>query len=336
MSPLLVFLLAGASGSAATWAARGAARRVGFVAPPNPIVPQHTHPVAYLGGLGVMGGLVGGWVLGGFAAPEVSLLPAPLPAGPVIFGMLAFLGLGLVDDAVTLGPLTKLFGQTLAAALVAALGLAVPLTGNALLDAALAAGWIVVVVNACNILDVCDGLLGGVVVVGLLPVAFTVPALRGFALLIAGATLGFLFFNRPPASIFLGDAGSHLLGFLLAAVTIAGMAGLSLVPGVAWAGLVAAVPLFELAFVVVARARKGLAWWRGSPDHLALRLQAAGLSRLQTDLAAWTAALLAAALAVALPDLGALGRALATAGLLGAGAISWRFLLRHEVRPSRS
>lgn len=268
---------------AGTWAARWLALRLGFINHPNPIVAQHTKPVAYLGGVGVAIGALGGVCLdwtsaSGYSQPHVpSLLP----------GALMFLILGVLDDLFTFTPRSKFVLQLAAVAAVLALGAGATLTHNPFVDLLLSGLWILTLVNAVNFTDVCDGLVGGLAVVAFFVLSFLMPELRPPLLAIAGAAAGFLVFNRPPASVFLGDAGSHLIGFLFAALTLR---GISLRPEpsmLAAAVLVGGVPLFEAVFITVMRVRKGLPWWKGSPDHFALRLLARGLSRWQVDLLAW-------------------------------------------------
>jgi UDP-GlcNAc:undecaprenyl-phosphate GlcNAc-1-phosphate transferase len=181
--------------------------------------------------------------------------------------------------------------------------------------------------------DVCDGLVSGLSVIALLFV-FSRGSEITLPLIAAGALLGFLAFNRPPASIFLGDGGSLLLGFLVAASLISNPLGNE--PAnwklVAAGKLAVGVFLFEVALLVYARIRKGLPWWRGSPDHFSLRLQARGLTRWQTDALAWGAAILLCMVAYylpRLPDLLAAGAIILTILLL---ATAFQLLLRWEVR----
>ena len=277
----LVFPVAAVGAALATIGARALARRAGVVATPGSIVQQHTQAVPLLGGLGIAAGIALWAVVS--RAEGVSL--------PLLVGSATFLALGLVDD---LRPLTagrKLIAQIVAASAPVALGLTIPLSGNAGLDHALALLWVVVVVNAVNVTDVCDGLAVGLALVSFLGLtSFAEPALTPLCIAAAGACLGVLVFNSPPASIFLGEAGTALLGFLLAGVAIASMQAGSW-RDLASAALAVGVFLFEAVFLVAVRARRGVAWWRGSADHFSLRLQAAGLSRWQTDAVAWVAGL---------------------------------------------
>lgn len=320
------FVVGGVAGAVATMLARSFARRIGFVALPNAIVPQHRAPVPYLGGVGVaLGGGIAILLGGGSAWLSSARLLWCLP-------FLAFLILGLVDDANPFQPGRKFLLQLACAVLACLTGWVAPITGIPLLDGALSCAWIITVVNAVNVTDVCDGLVAGLGVTGLLALAVLVPDARELALIGAGACGGFLLLNRPPATIYLGDAGSHLIGSFLAAAGIACVQRWSVWPGLPCAALLTAVPLFEVLLLVTARRARGIPWWRGSPDHLALRLQAAGFSKWSTDALAWSAGGLLAVEAVVLPDWTNPTQVAALAATCAGAALCGRKLLGWEVR----
>jgi UDP-GlcNAc:undecaprenyl-phosphate GlcNAc-1-phosphate transferase len=328
----LLFVIAGLWGLLGTRIARALALRLGFVNHPNPIIPQHTRRVAYLGGLGVLIGIAGGLLFFcSLAAPACKMgsrWPITIPAA-------LFLALGVLDDRLRLSAKGKLALQLACAVVAVGVGLTRPFTGIALLDAVLSCLWIVLLVNAFNLTDVCDGLVAGLSVITFLFLAWLEPSVAVLAVAAAGACAGFLWLNFPPATIFLGDAGSHLLGFLAAALTLSMAPSLPAWPYVPVILLIMGVPLFELVFLTFVRLRKGLAWWRGSPDHFSLRLQAAGLSRLQTDLVAWTACAVLCAAAAAVQASAHWLQAAILAVELAALAICWRWLLNWEVRRER-
>jgi UDP-GlcNAc:undecaprenyl-phosphate GlcNAc-1-phosphate transferase len=291
-----------AFGLAGTWSARWLALRLDFLNHPNPIGAQHTKPVAYLGGVGLGIGVLGGVCLDWIGVFGYQWLHQP----GLLLGALAFLTIGVLDDRFAFAPRSKFLLQLVAVTIVLTLGAGATLTHILPVDLFLSGLWILTLVNAVNFTDVCDGLVGGLAVVAFLALSFLIPELQAPSLAIAGAAAGFLVLNRPPASIFLGDAGSHLVGFLLAALTLR---GISLRPEpsmLAAALLIAGVPLFEGVFITFMRIRKGLSWWKGSPDHFALRLQARGLSRWQVDLLAWTVGAGLGAVALLLTHVGAL------------------------------
>ena len=304
-------MLAGAAG---TFLILRLARRMGWMDPPNPLVPQHRVPVVRPGGVGLA---LGATTAVALLAPD-TLRSTMLP--------LAYLALGFADDRLRLRPATKLFLQVAIASLFAVFG-SMPGEWLGVL-------WIVMLVNAFNFLDVCDGLLAGLtaLVLGFWGLAHPGTALE--VLPVAGACVGFLVFNWPPAKIFLGDAGSHYLGAVVATVTLRGFAADPGPASVIEIALVTGIPLFELVFVTGIRIRKRLPWWRGSPDHVALRLQAAGLSRLQTDLAVWGVASVLLGTALALRGASLWGRASLLALIMVSGILAARILARWEVRAS--
>jgi len=314
-------------GTLGTMLMRALALRIGFVNHPNPLIPQHTRAIAYMGGIGVAIGIACGLAtlaaLGGVPPDWRLLLPAAL-----------FLALGVADDRVALGAGQKFGLQAVIAALAVALGAGAPLTGVPAIDAA--ASWLVMVVlvNAFNLTDVCDGLLASLGMVMFVALALLDARHAGSSIAIAAACLGFLFLNRPPARIFLGDAGSHLLGYLAAALSLQAARGVGApLPVMAAALAITGVPLFELVFLVVVRMRRGLPWWKGSPDHFSLRLQAAGFSRGRTDLIACAVAAAWAACGLRLPGSGALAATVLMVAMAAGAAGAAAYLLRHPVAP---
>jgi UDP-GlcNAc:undecaprenyl-phosphate GlcNAc-1-phosphate transferase len=152
---------------------------------------------------------------------------------------------------------------------------------------------VVTVTNAVNILDNMDGVATGVVAVAATGF-FAMAAFQGdyvvasFALALAGGSLGFLVHNFPPAKVFMGDAGSLMLGFLLAVLSLKLDAATphEIVRAVV-AVLAVGVPLFDLALVILARSRGGRPIFKGGLDHAAHRLSASGLSGRHVALAAY-------------------------------------------------
>ncbi len=158
--------------------------------------------------------------------------------------------------------------------------------------------WIVAVINSFNMLDNMDGLSGGVasIVAGSLAVVmFSTPGtaghpqwfVAGLLMVVVGALVGFLFHNRPPARIFMGDGGSYFVGFLIAVATLmATYANYgSSTPHAVFAPLCAmAVPLYDLTTVLWIRLREGRSPFQGDQSHFSHRLVALGLSRTQAVL----------------------------------------------------
>ena len=171
--------------------------------------------------------------------------------------------------------------------------------GISWLTGALSMIWIVGVINSFNMLDNMDGLSGGVAAIiaaSMAAVMLTTPEastsqpqyfVAALLLVVLGSLLGFLWHNHPPAKIFMGDAGSYLIGFLIAvAMLMATYAGnLSERPHAVFAPLCAmAVPMYDMTTVLWIRIREGRNPFAGDSSHFSHRLVALGLSRTQAVL----------------------------------------------------
>lgn len=195
---------------------------------------------------------------------------------------------GFWDDIFQLRARGKLFWQTVASALVLLSGLLSPLPKPTLLWAGLFLIWMIGLTNAFNLLDNMDGLAAGIAVISALCLAFVrlfAGDMPGCALMLmfAGSVSGFLVFNRNPASIFMGDAGSLFLGFFLGTASLVHV-GVSSSIGhrTVVALLVMAIPIFDVIFVSVARRLRGQPVSQGGTDHSSHRLVRRGLSEYQT------------------------------------------------------
>lgn len=299
--------------AAATAFVRGRARRRGFVDWPGGH-KAHDRPVALGGGIAITLALLLpmlGIVLATRAADAVlpaSMLEASFSLGErparlvdllggverkmpsalaILAGAIVLHVLGLVDDIRPLGPGVKMAAMAaVALALTAGFGVRAMDVLGPVPSVVLTALWIVGITNAFNFLDNMDGLSAGVAAIaasflagtGLLSGQLFVPAL---ALLLVGALLGFLLFNFPPASIFMGDSGSLVVGYFLAVLTILtsyyNPAHQTSPVGVLTPLLVLAVPLYDVASVVVVRLRAGASPFRGDRRHFSHRLVRRGL-----------------------------------------------------------
>lgn len=191
--------------------------------------------------------------------------------------------LGLFDDLKVLTPSVKLAGQIVAAIVAVKAGIMIRLTilpdwGAVLLTIV----WLVGMTNALNLIDVSDGLAAGVASIGgmFLYIIALQSGAETIAMLVVplvGSTLGFLAYNRPPARIFMGDTGSMLLGFMLGALAMIGHYTFRHTLAAFAPLVILGVPLFDTAFVMGARAIRGIPLMRGSPDHFAVRLRNHGM-----------------------------------------------------------
>jgi UDP-GlcNAc:undecaprenyl-phosphate GlcNAc-1-phosphate transferase len=260
------------------------ARRLGVLdRPADASHKTHTDATPYLGGLALGAGVLviaAGLIVAGAISSGANAELFNVLAGAALMAMV-----GLLDDIRGVSPLVRLAFEAFAAVALWQVGVGAGIFDLAWADVALTVLWVVAVTNAVNFIDNMDGLASGVTAMSALGI-FAISAANGdllvssLALALAGASLGFLRYNFPPARIFLGDAGSMMLGFLLAALILkldlpVGPAA----PRILATVLLAAVPLFDLSVVVVARTLGGRPMWRGARDHTSHRLAAGGMSR---------------------------------------------------------
>lgn len=232
---------------AATWLCKKVAIRLGIVDRPDALVKTHKEPVAYLGGVGILVGLTVGILAG------IVMIQDREEFGTALSWLLGILAggaiacfVGLVDDILDIKPWQKLLGQFIAAGTLIAVGIlpdlqhflrpfdsAFPDTLHTALGAFVVVFFVLGASNSLNLLDGLDGLCGGVtaiITIGMLLLAMHLatwkfseagdPVRIIICLSLVGGVLGFLPFNRYPAKIFMGDAGSMLLGFSMAALMI--------------------------------------------------------------------------------------------------------------------
>lgn len=319
--PDAVYLLSAAGGFLATLAAmplwRAWCRKTGLLDDPGHRKIHH-QPIPLAGGLAVFTGLLVPLLVGGLAllaglfdaGTTARFLHGLARRGPqllaVLAGGLGMVAVGWLDDRHELTPGRKLAGQILIALVVAVSGVRVTLfVPSVVVSIALTVLWILVVTNAVNIMDNMNGLCAGLGVIaafyfGLAAGLAGQYLVTALALLTCGALLGFLPFNFPRASAFLGDSGSHLVGYLLAVLAILPDFYSSAHP-VWWAVLtplcVLAVPLGDMLAVIYIRRRLGRPIYVGDTNHLSHRLVRRGLSQTRAVLVIWLLATLGGALA---------------------------------------
>src|SRR5438105_1079238 len=243
----------------------------------------HSDPVPLLGGAAIYLAVIAGLVLYGD-------VPYIEQTASILLGATLMSMLGVWDDKWGLRPIVKLLGQVVAASIIWYFGVSIQVLHNDLLNYLSTVLWVVTITNALNLLDNMDGLAGGIgavvsiffFLIATLTQQYLVAPL---AAVVAGACIGFLYYNFNPASIFMGDTGSLFLGFVLAAVGIK-LRFPANTDIVTWMVpvLVLGVPLFDTALVTLSRIRRGVPISRGGRDHFSHRLVAMGLTRREAVL----------------------------------------------------
>jgi UDP-GlcNAc:undecaprenyl-phosphate GlcNAc-1-phosphate transferase len=285
----------------ATWLIRGAARRRGWLAPPRPD-RWHREPTALYGGVGIFAGFAIGLV-------------AHVPWSPFMAALLVLTGImfltGLVDDATDIRPQTKIVLQLVGGLLLYAADFHFNSAFAWWLDLGIVVFWVVAITNAMNLLDNMNGLAAGTAVIAgisrllLFHQTGNVEGVLASAVFV-GAVLGFLVFNFPRASIFMGDGGSFTIGFALAALNLTN--GESYSKSVfsifIFPVMALALPIFDTTLVSVARYFSGRAISQGGRDHASHRLVAIGLSETAAVLMLWTISAAAGVIAYLLYNVG--------------------------------
>jgi UDP-GlcNAc:undecaprenyl-phosphate/decaprenyl-phosphate GlcNAc-1-phosphate transferase len=333
LAPGTLFFFACALSLGGTPVARRVAIRIGLLDHPAPR-KHHREPVPYLGGAAICLSTV--TLILAVAVIEHGLRVKLLV---VASGAAAMAAMGLVDDWRTMQPITKLVLQAGAAFALWAAGLRLHATGISFVDLALTILVVLAITNAVNLLDNMDGLSSGTVSIAAF--AFFVAGWwlgQDFVwivgIVLAGACLGFLPYNLSPARIFLGDAGTLLMGFLVSSLVL----GLHLPdsPAITRAAvplMIVAVPLFDMALVVVSRRRAGRPVSWGGRDHSSHRIAAMGATEAQVALITYAAGLLAAfaALVLVRSQSSSLTWVLLTSGLFAAALAGWFLEVRVEL-----
>jgi UDP-GlcNAc:undecaprenyl-phosphate/decaprenyl-phosphate GlcNAc-1-phosphate transferase len=307
---------------AGTFLARHAAVRLDWLDQPNHR-KVHANPIPLLGGIAMYMALL--------ISVLVSDSRTVLAEGTaVLVGATLLLVVGVIDDQRGLGPSTKLLAQSGAAVLLVIGGAGIGFFPFAWLNLAATILWVTAICNAMNLLDNMDGLSAGVAAIAC--AYFTLLALwHGqiwvsiIAAVLLGATLGFLRFNWNPATIFMGDAGSLLLGFLLAVLALK-LRFPDVDPQRTWPIplMILAVPIFDTTVVTISRLGRGVPITSGGRDHVSHRLVRLGLSVRQAVATIYLAAALcggAAMVLLLLPNLQYVYALVAVIGLAGLVAL---------------
>lgn len=262
---------------------------------PNALHKSHKQPVPYLGGVAIIIGVISisysASLFSNFNSNSFWLATSVL--GPaLVLGLI-----GLWDDLKSLHPLPRFMAQSIAGIFTAILLITTDTVGNptgsVIFDSIFTIFWVVGICNAINFFDNIDGGAAGTVALTSISLAFL--AINGdqyliaaLATVIAGATLGFLVWNKSPAKIYMGDAGALFLGILLATLTIRLHPGSESEIGSYFTPIfLLAIPILDTSVAVFSRLRRNLSPFQGGQDHLSHRLTRVGLSKKQTAAVLW-------------------------------------------------
>ena len=289
-----------------TWPVRALAIRLGAMDAPNLARKSQAEPVPYLGGLAIALGITVVTFVAVFVGDQNENLNDL--AFTVLVPALSLGLMGLVDDLRSLSPWPRLITQSLVGSVVAFIivqgGTIGTPFGTSTLNTAVTIFWIVGICNSINFFDNLDGAASGAVAIAALGVFFIAfdrgqELVSALSIVTAGATIGFLMWNKSPAKIYMGDAGALFLGVIISVATIRVNPGI--VP--TWKSLLIpimllAVPLLDTCVAVFSRLARGLSPLTGGKDHLSHRLVRAGLSRPMAAISLWSASGVCAVMAV--------------------------------------
>ncbi|MBQ6496494.1 MAG: undecaprenyl/decaprenyl-phosphate alpha-N-acetylglucosaminyl 1-phosphate transferase [Firmicutes bacterium] len=281
-APLIV---AGLISAAITPLAILIAPKIGAMDIPKDNRRVHNKPMPRFGGIAIFVGMMASWAI--FAEKTPGIYGAM--AGCTIIYVL-----GAIDDLKNIKPLVKFGGQVLAAAVAFGMGLRIQFITNWFSGGNMIFGdvacciitilWLVAITNAVNLIDGLDGLAAGIAAISALCLAY-VAYIHGQYLptiammVVAGAALGFLPFNFNPAKIFMGDGGSQLLGFAIAAVSITGAVKSATLVVVLIPALVLGLPIFDTLMAIVRRTARHQSIGTADKEHLHHKILKAGFGQ---------------------------------------------------------
>lgn len=287
---------------------------------------MHVNPIPLLGGVAIYNAFILSFLL----TNNREVLSQGVA---VLIGSTLLVLIGMYDDQRGLGPRPKLFVQVSAAIILVLGDVSVTVTGNFWADLGLTVFWIVGISNAMNLLDNMDGLSAGIAAIAcfffaVLAVTQGQIWVSTVATALLGSTLGFLRYNWNPATIFMGDAGSLLLGYLLAVLAIK-LRFPNDSPSRTWMIpiFVLAVPITDTALVTISRLRRGVPISSGGKDHISHRLTRLGLTVRQAVATIYLVAILAGGAALVVSRVPSTALAYVMAAALAIGAMTALYLL---------
>jgi len=263
---------------------------------------HHTHksPIPRVGGIALAAAFLGIEAFLAICLPE----RRDLHQLPVILGSsLAMFGLGLWDDIGSLGAKRKFLGQILISAVVCSFGIGIQSFKIPFTDTIIHLGawgsvitvvWLVSMTNLINLIDGVDGLAGGICLMLMALLAYVGHQSGNLELVasgMVGALLGFLWFNFPPARIYMGDGGAYLLGFQIGLFTIVSSQKGTILPALVAPLFVLALPILDTSLAILRRGLRGLPIFRPDRQHIHHRLIDMGLSRKKVVLSLYAVTL---------------------------------------------
>ena len=285
------FILAGLISAAMTPFAVFFAPKIGAMDIPKDSRRVHNKPIPRFGGVAIYIGMmvsVAAFAFNGRGIPVIML------------GCTLIYILGLIDDIRDMKPIVKFAGQIAIASLVFALGVRItflkitfiemiyqsshPLLFGGVIDYVVTVLWLVAITNAVNLIDGLDGLAAGIAAISAICIAY-VAYIHGYVLptmlmmAVAGSALGFLPFNFHPAKIFMGDGGSQLLGFAIAAFSVQGTVKGATIMVVLLPALVLGLPIFDTLMAIIRRTSRHQSIGTADKEHLHHRIMKAGFGQ---------------------------------------------------------
>jgi len=287
---------------------RSLARRYGVVDAPSESHKTHKNPVPYLGGVAIALGVVIVTYIASLTSDfsrETFFLASSVLIPAIIMGTV-----GLIDDLRKLSPwprfsIQSLFGLAISALLVSTNTLGSPF-GNNWIDIPITTLFIVGVTNSINFFDNIDGGASGALAIAaafLFILSFQSGQflIAALAIVLAGATLGFLLWNKPPARIYMGDAGALFLGILIASLAVRFDPNpIDRIASFSIPLLLLAIPILDTSVAVASRIKRKISPFQGGRDHLSHRLMRLGFNKRQSVLFLWAGSILFASIAVAI------------------------------------
>jgi UDP-GlcNAc:undecaprenyl-phosphate GlcNAc-1-phosphate transferase len=310
---------------------RSVALKFGFTDKPNQEHKTHNEPVPYLGGLAIVFGTIsvtyGTSLFTDFTRQTFFL------ASTILVPAIIMAGTGLVDDLKQLKPWPRFVVQNVVALIATMILVSNNTLGSPVgvlaIDFSVTLLWLVGISNSINFFDNIDGGASGSAAITSLALFFIAlqngqVLVAAMSLVLAGSTLGFLIWNKPPARIYMGDAGSLFLGILVASLTIRvdtnGELGIfSLLIPV----FLLAVPILDTSTAVIKRLVRGVSPFQGGKDHLSHRLMRIGFEKRQAVITLWATSAFFSLLAITILNTSSVIRFL----LITIGILAWIVLL---------